>query len=60
MSESLREKAQKLLEALKLGLVEQPEVKVGITPHEVVFTENKLRLLHYIPVAENIFLFHSL
>src|SRR3989337_2039882 len=55
MSESLIEKAQKLLEALKLGLVEQPEVKVGITPHEVVFTENKLRLLHYIPIAENIF-----
>ncbi|MGH7908660.1 MAG: class III poly(R)-hydroxyalkanoic acid synthase subunit PhaC [Thermodesulfobacteriota bacterium] len=53
--ESLREKAQKHLETLKLGLVEQPEVKVGITPHESVFTENKLRLLHYIPVAENIF-----
>jgi len=55
MSESLREKAQKLLEALKLGLVEQPEVKVGTTPHEVVFTENKLRLLHYIPLAEKVF-----
>ena len=55
MSESLIEKAQKLLEALKLGLVEQPEVKVGITPHEVVFTENKLRLLHYIPLAEKVF-----
>jgi len=55
MSESLIEKAQKLLEALKLGLVEQPEVKVGITPHEVVFTENKLRLLHYIPIAEKVF-----
>lgn len=55
MSESLREKAQKHLEALKLGLVEQPEVKVGITPHEVVFTENKLKLLHYIPLVEKVY-----
>jgi polyhydroxyalkanoate synthase len=55
MSESLRERAQKVLEAIKLGLVEQPEVKVGITPHEVVFTENKLRLLHYIPQVEKVF-----
>ncbi len=54
MSESLRVKAQRLLEAIKLGMGEQPEVKVGTTPHEVVFTENKLRLLHYIPVAEKV------
>jgi polyhydroxyalkanoate synthase len=52
--ESLKEKAEKLLKGLKLGL-NQPEIKVGTTPHEVVFTENKLRLLHYIPAAEKIF-----
>ncbi|HZX14531.1 MAG TPA: class III poly(R)-hydroxyalkanoic acid synthase subunit PhaC [Thermodesulfobacteriota bacterium] len=55
MVESLIDKAQKLLEGLKLGLIEQPEVKVGTTPHEVVFTENKLRLLHYFPVADKVF-----
>lgn len=53
--ESLKEKAEKLLKGLKLGLVNQPEIKVGTTPREVVFTENKLRLLHYIPVAEKTF-----
>jgi polyhydroxyalkanoate synthase len=55
MRESLRERAQKVLEAIKLGLGDQPEVKVGTTPHEVVFTENKLRLLHYIPQAGRVF-----
>jgi len=43
---------QKFEKSLELALLNPPEVKVGITPHEVVFTENKLRLLHYHPVVE--------
>lgn len=43
---------EKLTKAVELAVVNPPEVKVGVTPHEVVFTENKLRLLHYHPLAE--------
>jgi len=44
---------EKLAKAVEVTLINPPEVKVGTTPHEVVFTENKLRLLHYHPVTEN-------
>ncbi len=57
--ESLIEEAEKakekLTKAVDMALVNPPEVKVGVTPHEVVFTENKLRLLHYEPIAEKIY-----
>jgi poly(R)-hydroxyalkanoic acid synthase, class III, PhaC subunit len=43
---------EKFIKGVELALINPPEVKVGITPHEVVFTENKLRLLHYHPVVE--------
>lgn len=32
-----------------------PQVQVGTTPHDVVYQENKLRLLHYHPVAEKVY-----
>ena len=47
-AEKLRRKIEKGTE-LALNL---PDVDVGVTPHEVIFTENKLRLLHYLPVTE--------
>ncbi len=54
--ESLMQQAEKMKEkfmkGVELALTNPPEVKLGITPHEVVFTENKLRLLHYHPVVE--------
>ncbi len=47
------EKARnKFIKAIELTVTDPPEVKIGTTPHDVVFTENKLRLLHYRPVAE--------
>jgi polyhydroxyalkanoate synthase len=49
---SLTGEAEKLKKALEIALINPPEVKVGVTPHEVVFTENKLKLLHYYPMAE--------
>ena len=42
----------KLTRALDIAIIKPPEVKVGVTPHEVVFTENKLRLLHYYPTSD--------
>lgn len=43
----------KLSKAIDMTVVNPPDVKVGMTPHEVVFTENKLRLLHYHPTQKN-------
>jgi poly[(R)-3-hydroxyalkanoate] polymerase subunit PhaC len=48
------EEAEKILQKLTKGVklaLNPPDVKVGVTPHDVVFTENKLRLLHYHPVT---------
>jgi polyhydroxyalkanoate synthase len=47
------EKARgKFNKAIELALIDPPDVEVGATPHEVIFTENKLRLLHYHPVVK--------
>jgi len=45
-SEAAQTKFQK---AIEKALINPPEVKVGITPHETIFSENKLKLLHYEP-----------
>jgi len=29
-----------------------PEISVGTTPHEVIYSEDKMKLLHYIPTVE--------
>src|SRR3990172_8371231 len=54
--ESLMQQTEKLkdkfIKGVELALTNPPAIKVGITPHEVNFTENKLRLLHYHPVVE--------
>jgi polyhydroxyalkanoate synthase len=54
IQESERAK-EKLNKAIEMALINPPKVQVGVTPHEVVFTENKLRLLHYHPMAEKIY-----
>jgi len=47
------EKARgKFNKAIELALIDPPDVEVGATPHEVIFTENKLKLLHYHPVGK--------
>jgi len=47
------EKARgKFNKAIELALIDPPDVEVGATPHEVIFTENKLKLLHYHPVVK--------
>lgn len=33
-------------------LMESPDFSVGTTPSEVVYTEDKMKLIHYIPVVE--------
>lgn len=41
----------KLMSGLEIFL-KMPEISVGTTPHEIVYTEDKMKLLHYIPVVE--------
>jgi len=53
--EHLVDEAEKLRHRLEKGAelaLDPPDIKLGVTPHEVVFTENKLRLLHYYPQTE--------
>ncbi len=45
-SEAVQTKFQK---AVEKALISTQEVKVGITPSEIIFSENKLKLLHYEP-----------
>ena len=45
-AEKLRDKLNKVIE---LTVTDPPDVKIGTSPYDVVFTENKLRLLHYRP-----------
>ena len=49
-AEKMRDKFAK---AIELAITDPPDVQIGTTPHDVVFTENKLRLLHYRPVVKN-------
>lgn len=48
-AEKLRDKLNKVIE---LTVTDPPDVKIGTTPYDVIFTENKLRLLHYRPVVK--------
>jgi len=48
-AEKIQSKFSKIID---LALVNPPDVKVGVTPHEVIYTENKLRLLHYHPTVK--------
>ncbi|PWB50795.1 MAG: class III poly(R)-hydroxyalkanoic acid synthase subunit PhaC [Candidatus Methanoperedenaceae archaeon] len=41
----------KLMSGLEIFL-KMPEISVGTTPHEIVYTEDKMKLLHYIPTVE--------
>ncbi|HWG91699.1 MAG TPA: class III poly(R)-hydroxyalkanoic acid synthase subunit PhaC [Candidatus Thermoplasmatota archaeon] len=43
----------KRLSGMAKFLQDPPQVEVGATPHDVVYTENKLRLLRYRPRKEN-------
>lgn len=45
--------ARQLDKAMELAL-NPPRVEVGATPHDVVYQENKLRLLHYRPHGEKV------
>ncbi|MCH8028597.1 MAG: class III poly(R)-hydroxyalkanoic acid synthase subunit PhaC [Candidatus Dadabacteria bacterium] len=53
--EFLVAEAEKLKHKLSKGaelVLNPPDLKLGITPHEVVFTENKMKLLHYTSQTE--------
>lgn len=48
------EKAGRRIEKAMEMVLNPPEVEVGVTPHDVVYQENKLRLLHYRPVTQKV------
>jgi len=50
-AEGLADAAGRAMRA-QLVLLSPPDVDVGTTPSDVVYTENKLRLLHYRPLAD--------
>ncbi len=43
---------EKFNKAIELALLNPKDPEVGVTPHDVIFTENKLRLLHYRPLSQ--------
>lgn len=48
-AENAKTKFQKVIEK---ALINHLKKKVGITPHEIIFSENKLNLLHYKPIVK--------
>jgi polyhydroxyalkanoate synthase len=42
---------RKVLKGMEI-LLKPPDIKVGTTPSEIVYTEDDMKLLHYIPVVE--------
>lgn len=48
-AENAKTKFQKVIEK---ALINHLEIKVGITPDEIIFSENKLNLLHYKPIVK--------
>lgn len=48
------EKAERRIEKAMEMVLNPPEVEVGTTPHDVVYQENKLRVLRYRPVTKKV------
>ncbi len=48
------EKAGRRIEKAMEMVLNPPEVEVGVTSHDVVYEENKLRVLHYQPVTKKV------
>ena len=48
---SIEKEYTKLMSGLEIFL-KMPDISVGITPHEIIYTEDKMKLLHFIPTVE--------
>jgi len=48
---SIEKEYSKLMSGLEIFL-KMPDISVGTTPHEIVYTEDKMKLLHFIPTVE--------
>lgn len=48
---ALIDNQRKLLKGMEI-LLKPPDITVGTTPSEIVYTEDDMKLLHYIPVVE--------
>lgn len=53
LEEELEKANRRVEKAMEMAL-KPPRVEIGATPHDVVYQENKIRLLHYHPVAEKL------
>jgi polyhydroxyalkanoate synthase len=47
---SIEKEYTKLMSGLEIFL-KMPEISVGATPHEIVYTEDKMKLLHFFPTV---------
>lgn len=48
---SMEKEYKKLISGFEIFL-KMPEISVGTTPHEIVYTEDKMKLLHYLPTVK--------
>lgn len=48
---SIEKEYNKLMSGFQIFL-KMPEISVGTTPHEIIYTEDKMKLLHFIPTVE--------
>mgnify|MGYP002624954149 CR=1 FL=1 len=50
--EEAEKSREKFKRAVELAMQSPEDTKVGTTPHDVIYTENKLKLLHYRPTVK--------
>lgn len=48
---SIEKEYNKLMSGFQI-LLKLPEISVGTTPHEIIYTEDKMKLLHFLPTVE--------
>jgi polyhydroxyalkanoate synthase len=48
---SIEKEYNKLMSGFQI-LLKMPEISVGTTPHEIIYTEDKMKLLHFLPTVE--------
>ncbi|HEX7627820.1 MAG TPA: class III poly(R)-hydroxyalkanoic acid synthase subunit PhaC [Candidatus Methanoperedens sp.] len=48
---SIEKEYNKLMSGFQIFL-KMPEISVGTTPHEIIYTEDKMKLLHFFPTVE--------
>ncbi len=50
---SIENEYMKLMQGVEIFL-KRPDISVGTTPHEVIYNEDKMKLIHYLPTVKKI------